>query len=83
MKLPIRKVVDGMGFVFIADADGNQWFEGTGFGTEGSEADIIVTAVNAHGRLVEDIKELRRDLGAARAGALQGNPEAPKEREDV
>lgn len=68
MKLPIKKIVDGMGFVTIEDAEGDTWFDGTGMGTEGTAADVLVTACNAHEKLLEDIKTLREDLNDARTG---------------
>lgn len=58
MQLPISKEVSDEGDVSVVDASGDPWFEGTGFGTEGAAADLIVRAVNSHAALVESCKVL-------------------------
>jgi hypothetical protein len=59
MKLPISKEVCDEGYVSIVDANGDPWFEGTGFGTEGQAADLIVRACNDHERLLQQIEVMK------------------------
>jgi hypothetical protein len=79
MQLPISKEVSDEGCVSIVDASGDPWFEGTGFGTEGAAADLIVRAVNSHEQLVDLLKAADNKLHAmhhyhsgAAAAAIHG-----------